>query len=293
MPHRGAAGEVIPLGASEPLRTSVYSKRLNDFEVSRCPSYRRLGAMRIAAAADAGESSNDAGAAQIDGFSAAAWGHQFICRVGWMLLSANKNMLPLLALVLVLVFVLVPLDFKIFDLKSLGSKSTQIEDFNIQGPFKSTLLAASHRPNGHKNGPTKRLHNGLSERIRDGPPKRPHDGPSKRLLKYTTATQRAIQTATQRTDLTATRRPNGCATDRPNGYVNAQRTDQTATQRTFQQATGNGPTKRQHDGPSKRIHKRPRQRQMREAFYIQGPSKLKLLASRRPDRWRWMLKPAI
>ena len=77
LPLRDAAGEVIPLGASEPLRTSVYSKRLNDFEVSRCPSYRRLGAMRIAAAADAGESNNDAGADQIDGLSAAAWEQQF------------------------------------------------------------------------------------------------------------------------------------------------------------------------------------------------------------------------
>ena len=57
MPLRGASGSVVAPGSAELPRQSVYTKRLGEFAVSRCPSYRRLGSVR----AEAGSAGDGAG----------------------------------------------------------------------------------------------------------------------------------------------------------------------------------------------------------------------------------------
>ena len=48
LPVRDAAGVELPPRAPDPPRESVYGKRLDEFAVSQCPSYRRWGALSTA-----------------------------------------------------------------------------------------------------------------------------------------------------------------------------------------------------------------------------------------------------
>ena len=74
LPERDAAGEEVQPGATEAPRESVYTKRLNAFSVSRCPSYRRVGTMRLAAADPVGCLADEESAAvTVTGLSSADW----------------------------------------------------------------------------------------------------------------------------------------------------------------------------------------------------------------------------
>ena len=135
----------------------------------------------------------------------------------------------------------------------MGKK--KIEGFWIQGPSKSTLQAASHRPTVTQtvrtNGYTTDCPNGYTTDR-----KWPHNGASKRLLKYTTDQQNGY--TTYRPNGYVTGHPNGYTTDRPNGYTRS---------------------KRLRNGPSKRIHKGPSQRPATRLFRIPKKSKSKILTS--------------
>ena len=69
---RAAGVEATP-SAPVPPRESVYTKRLNEFEVAHCPAYRRMGTVR--AARDSAESSSQHEI--VGGLGADAWEDQF------------------------------------------------------------------------------------------------------------------------------------------------------------------------------------------------------------------------
>jgi len=70
---RDAAGVEATPSAPVPPRESVYTKRLNEFEVAHCPAYRRMGTVR--AARDSAESSSQHEI--VGGLGADAWEEQF------------------------------------------------------------------------------------------------------------------------------------------------------------------------------------------------------------------------
>jgi hypothetical protein len=67
LPARDQAGERVPVDAQEPPCQSVYSKRLGEFEASRCPNYRRLGTAHQVQESPANDAAGSDDAAYPDG----------------------------------------------------------------------------------------------------------------------------------------------------------------------------------------------------------------------------------
>jgi len=78
LPIRNKPGAEVAGNAPDPPRESVYSKRLNEFAASSCPSFRRMGTVRLASkpansCASSQPDGADAGVAEVNAPGADAW----------------------------------------------------------------------------------------------------------------------------------------------------------------------------------------------------------------------------